>query len=95
MKAKTKTQLFNELKALQGINVLNHKAVKESENIRDLKNSLAYYYAKYTCLKSQSGERKYFLGDVSFASEQFCKSQILQLKEISKYMGYEIEKLTW
>jgi hypothetical protein len=95
MKAKTKTQLFNELKALQGFNILTNRAVKESQNVRELKNSLAYYYAKYTCLAGQKGERRYFFGEVFFPSDNHCKSQILQLTEISKFMGYEIEKLTW
>jgi hypothetical protein len=95
MKNKTKTQLFNELKALQGFSILNHRAVKESENLRELKNSLAYYHSKYECLGRQSGELKYFLGESYCTSQKICNSQILQLTAIAKFMGYEIEKLTW
>jgi hypothetical protein len=95
MNAKTKTQLFNELKALQGFSIVSHKAVKESENVRELKSSIAYYYSKYTCLASQTGERRYFLGDVFFPRDEHLKSQLIRLNEIAKFMGYEIEKLTW
>lgn len=95
MSTKTKTQLFEELKSFNQFHLLSHRAVKESTNVRELKNCLAYYYAKYTCLVRQSGERKYFLGDVYFSSERMCKSNILQLTEIAKFMGYDINKLTW
>lgn len=95
MRAKTKTQLFNELKSLNGFNILNHRAVQESENVRELKNALAYYYSKYECLARQTGERKFFLGEIYFTSSKICNSQLLQLNEIAKFMGYDIKTLTW
>lgn len=95
MRAKTKTELFNELKQFGQFHLLSHRAVKESENVRELKKCLAYYFSKYTCLARQSREVKYFLGEIFYTDEKTCKSNILQLTEIAKFMGYEIDKLTW
>lgn len=99
---KTKSQLFQELKSFQGFNILNHKAVQEAENLRELKANLAYYYSMYGSLGRQSGREvngfpgaKFFLGNMYFTTEKACKSHLKQLEAIASFMGYEINKLTW
>ncbi len=105
---KTKNELFKELKALQNVSPfapftgLKHKAVDEAETLHELKQSLAFYYDKYDCLSRQQGRQvngfegaKFFLGEMYFTSEKACKGNLLQLRAIAFFMGYEIEKLTW
>lgn len=99
---KTKAQLFQELKSFQGFNILNHKSVREAENLRELKKNLAYYHSMYECLGRQNGQivngipgGRFFLGNIYFTNQGACKSHLKQLSAIASFMGYEINKLTW
>jgi hypothetical protein len=90
---KPKNQIFQELKEVK---FSPYKFIlDEAENLRELRSALAYNYSKYTCFERQSSERKMFLGEVYFPSEETIKRRLYVLEILAEQFGYNLERLTW
>jgi len=92
---KPKNQIFNLMKSNEAFNPYLW-ILKDAENLRELRSSIAYNYSKYTCLKRQDHlGRKHFLGEVYFTDADMIKRRLFMLEQIAQEFGYDINRLTW